>query len=60
MSNPIKPGFPKHKQRTRDPLEALPPSISVFKLPTYQPEPVHSVRPGADDHQKVRSRGYPT
>ncbi|CAM8627577.1 hypothetical protein MCEMSHM24_02731 [Comamonadaceae bacterium] len=56
----------KRKSRARQkpvPLAtsvATAPQINVFALPAYVPEPGRSVRPGADDHLKVQSRGYRT
>lgn len=60
LSPRMKKKFASYSRRVRDPKEAQPPGISVWKLPPYQPEPAAPVRPGADDHKRVGSRGYPT
>lgn len=49
-----------YKPRARKPNEALPNTINMMALPPYKPEPVLSVRPGADDFRAVQSRGYRT
>lgn len=46
--------------RQRDPNEALPNTISIHALPVYVPPRNAAVRPGADDHLAVRSRGVGT
>lgn len=60
MSPRMKAKFSRYVPRIRHPHEALPPSISVFKLKPYTPEAVQSVRPGADDHKRLQSRGVLT
>lgn len=56
----------KRKSRARQKPEPLTtsvataPQINVFALPPYEPNPVRSVRPGADNHLKVQSRGART
>jgi hypothetical protein len=37
--------------------EAEPSTISIWKQPVYQPPPMATPRPGADDHLNIRSRG---
>lgn len=37
-----------------------PQAINIFKLPAYMPKQVVPVRPGADDHKRVKSRGLRT
>jgi hypothetical protein len=39
------------------PNAALPPSISIWEHPVYKPDNSGYVRPGADDHLKIKSRG---
>lgn len=60
LSPRVKKKFASYSPRERGPQEALPPGISVWQLPRYKPEPAPAVRPGADDHQRIRSRGMPT
>lgn len=43
--------------RYRLPNEAPPPSINIYELPVYKPEPPQAVRRGADDHKKYGSKG---
>ena len=43
--------------RYRLPNEAPSPSINIYELPVYKPEPPQSVRRGADDHKQYGSRG---
>jgi hypothetical protein len=33
------------------------PAMSLWKRPTYKPEQMSSVRSGANDHQRYKSRG---
>jgi hypothetical protein len=33
------------------------PAISLWERPAYRPEQMSSVRPGADSHQRYKSRG---
>lgn len=41
----------------RDPSLVPAPTMSVWKQPTYKPENVQPMRPGADDHLKFKSVG---
>jgi hypothetical protein len=41
----------------KKPHTALPPSINVWEQPVYKPDNSGYVRPGADDHLKIKSRG---
>lgn len=44
-----------------DPTRTIPPTpspdMSLWERPAYRPEQMGSVRPGADAHQKYKSRG---
>lgn len=60
LSPRMKKKFSTYSRRVRDPQEANPPGISVWKLPPYRPELSQPARPGADDHQRIRSRGVST
>lgn len=43
------------------PGQALPPSMDLFERVNYKPSrdnPQTNVRPGADDHKRLRSRGF--
>lgn len=44
------------KPKARKNCEALPCTYDVLKAPKYKPEPPASVRPGADDHLKYKSK----
>lgn len=50
-------GAGKYEPRQRHPDEALPNTISIKELPHYVPPKAHLVRPGADDHMNIKSRG---
>jgi hypothetical protein len=42
------------------PVSTPPPSkpkISALERPAYRPEQMGSVRPGAEDHQRIKSKG---
>jgi hypothetical protein len=60
MSAPIKHKASSCKPRPRAPNEALPNTISIHALPVYVPTSDGPVRPGANDHKAILSRGYPT
>lgn len=47
---------PNWKPREKLPNEALPRAINLFALPRYVPPKNESVRAGADDHLKIKSR----
>jgi hypothetical protein len=44
---------PRHKE----PGEAEPPAISIWRQPVYKAPTMATPRPGADDHLNIRSRG---
>lgn len=48
----------KHVPRKRHNCEALPATYNLLKAPKYKPPPTQSVRPGADDHLKYKSKGF--
>lgn len=60
LSDRLKSKFPAYKGLVREPQAAPPVVRNLWTTPNYKPERVHSVRPGADDHQQVKSRGFPT
>lgn len=57
MSLRMKAKFPKYTAKVRQNCEALPNTYNLLKAPKYKPPPTQSVRPGADDHLKYKSRG---
>jgi len=58
MSPRMKAKFAKYPPKVRQNNEALPNTYNMLKAPKYKPPPVQSVRAGADDHQKFKSRGF--
>ena len=58
MSERMKAKFAKYTPKVRHSFEALPNSYNLLKAPKYKPPPIQSVRPGADDHLKHKSRGF--
>ena len=58
LSPRMKAKFPKYTPKVRHSFEALPNSYNLLKAPKYKPPPIQSVRPGADDHLKHKSRGF--
>jgi hypothetical protein len=44
-----------------DPTRTTPPTpspaMSLWERPAYRPEQMSSVRPGAEDHQRIKSKG---
>jgi hypothetical protein len=44
---------PRHKE----PGEAPPPTISIWRQPVYKAPTMATPRPGADDHLNIRSKG---
>lgn len=46
------------KPTVKDPNAVLPPTISLWSQPVYKPERMEPVRRGADDHLKLKSRGF--
>lgn len=44
-----------------DPTRTTPPTpspaMSLWERPAYKPEQMGSVRPGAEDHQRIKSKG---
>lgn len=58
MSPRMKAKFPKYTAKVRQNCEALPNTYNLLKAPKYKPQPTQSVRPGADDHLKHKSRGF--
>ena len=41
----------------KQPNAALPPTTSLWEQPVYKPDNSGYVRPGADDHLQIKSRG---
>ena len=39
------------------PLPTPSPAMSLWERPAYRPEQMGSVRPGADAHQRIKSKG---
>jgi hypothetical protein len=39
------------------PLPTPSPAMNLWERPTYRPEQIEPVRPGADAHQRIKSRG---
>lgn len=58
MSPRMKAKFSKYTAKVRQNCEALPNTYNLLKAPKYKPPPTQSVRPGADDHLKHKSRGF--
>ena len=58
MSPRMKAKFAKYTPKVRQNNEALPNTYNIIKAPKYRPGPVQSVRAGADDHLKFKSRGF--
>lgn len=58
MSPRMKAKFPKYTAKVRQSCEALPNTYNLLKAPKYKPPPTQSVRPGADDHLKYKSKGF--
>lgn len=58
LSPRMKAKFAKYTPKVRHSCEALPNSYNLLKAPKYKPEPAQSVRAGADDHIKHKSRGF--
>ena len=58
MSPRMKAKFAKYTPKVRQNNEALPNTYNLLKAPKYKPESVQSVRAGADDHLKFKSRGF--
>lgn len=48
---------PRQYARIRQPGEVLPPQIDTMHRETYVPPKPSFVRPGADDHKKIKSLG---
>jgi hypothetical protein len=47
-----------YKPSDKDP-DAVPPATnSLWAQPVYKPDTTSYVRPGADDHLKIKSRGF--
>ena len=42
----------------KQPNAALPPSLNIWEQPVYKPDHSSYVRPGADDHLNIKSRGF--
>ena len=42
----------------KDPDAVPPPTMSLWEQPVYVAEKVQPMRPGADDHLKLKSRGF--
>lgn len=45
-----------------DPTRTTPPptpspAMNLWERPTYKPEQIKPVRPGADEHQRIKSKG---
>ena len=58
MSDRMKAKFAKYTPKVRQNNEALPNTYNIIKAPKYRPGPVQSVRAGAADHLKFKSRGF--
>ena len=58
MSDRMKAKFAKYTPKVRSDGEAMPNTYNIIKAPKYRPGPVQSVRAGADDHLKFKSRGF--
>ena len=58
MSERMKAKFAKYAPKARQNNEAMPNTYNIIKAPKYRPGPVQSVRAGADDHLKFKSRGF--
>lgn len=56
LSARLKAKFKKYLAKERQANEALPNTFNLFKAPKYKPEPSTTVRPGADDHLKYKSK----
>jgi len=45
-----------------DPTRTIPPTplpaMSLWERPTYKPEQMESVRPGSNNHQHIKSKGF--
>jgi hypothetical protein len=41
----------------KEPGTALPQSLNIWEQPVYTPDYTGYVRPGADDHLKIKSKG---
>ena len=46
------------KPTVKDPNAVLPPTMSLWEQPVYVAEKVQPMRRGADDHLKLKSRGF--
>lgn len=62
LSPRLKAKFAAYVPRQRQPGEAMPYHINTFagKKNQYKADKLQSVRPGADDHRRIQSRGVPT
>lgn len=58
MSERMKAKFPKYVPQPRNDCTARPNTYNMLKAPKYKPPPVQSVRVGADDHLKFKSKGF--
>ncbi len=56
LSPRLKAKFAKYKPKVRQQGEALPSDYNLLKAPKYKPEPTQSVRTGADDPLKYKSK----
>lgn len=52
----LKSKFAKYTPKVRQQGEALPSTYNLLKAPKYTPDPMQSVRTGADDHLKYKSK----